>query len=443
MKPHATFTRLAATVLLAALAFPAAAPAVPSEIHYQGRLTDSGGIPVDGSVAIVARLYDAPTGGTMVYEEDIGAVSVADGVYAFAFGANGTGGGTVADVLDGSPLYLALEIDGTESSPSTRILAVPYALRAKTSDDAVALTERFDELLLQINAPAGFVYVPAGEFQMGNAFHESEGESDEVPLRTVSVDAFYLGRTEVTNGELASTFNWAAERDLIAITETEVTNSNGEQRTLLVPSLSDLSVQDGRLVFAAEDRYKPCVGITWYGAQAYCNFLSDRAVPSLTRAIDFEDWSIDFSADGYRLPTEAEWERAARGSAVGLRYPWGNTITASDANYGGFEGGTTDIGSYPATDFGLRDMIGNVWEWVGDWYGAYDPAKLDNPTGPTKAEAWTDGEGGSLLGKVVRGGNFAENAEGSRVANRYFGDPGVVESAGGRETFGFRPARRP
>ncbi len=418
-----------------------AGAAVPGEIHYQGRLTDDAGVPFDGNASITVLLYDTETGGSPVYQEDLGTVAVEDGVYAFAFGANGVGGKTVADWLGGPPLYLALVINGEESTPRTRILAVPYALRAQTSGDTEALSKTVDDLLLRINAPTGFVYVPEGEFQMGNAFDETEGEDDEVPLRTVTVDAFYMGRTEVTNDEMASALNWAAERGLVSIEANAVLNLNGSPKTLLDLTISDLTVDESdRLITTVTNRNKPCVGVTWFGAQAYCNFLSDRAVPSLPRAIDFTDWSIDYSTGGYRLPTEAEWERAARGGAVGLRYPWGNQITFSDANFSGHEGGTTDVGSYPPTDFGLLDMIGNVWEWVGDWYGLYDSEETDNPTGPTEEEAWTDGEGGPLLGKVVRGGNFAEDEAGSRVSNRFFGDPKSLDAAGS-DTFGFRPVR--
>jgi formylglycine-generating enzyme required for sulfatase activity len=132
--------------LLTLLAFFAAIPLhaqVPSLINYQGRLTDAEGNPVTGNRTMVVRVYDAPTAGNMTYQEPIGTVVVTNGTYSFQFGDEGDG---VLGVLNGGSSYLALSVNGTEESTRSRLLAVPYALKAKKSEDAQALAQQVGEL---------------------------------------------------------------------------------------------------------------------------------------------------------------------------------------------------------------------------------------------------------------------------------------------------------
>jgi hypothetical protein len=132
MKMH-TILRTACILLLSAFTLHAG---VPNLINYQGRLTDAQGNPVTGNRTMVVRVYDAPTGGNMTYEENIGTVAVANGTYSFQFGGAGDG---IIGVLVGVSDYLALSVNGAEQSTRTRFLAVPYAL--KSADAQVLLAQ--------------------------------------------------------------------------------------------------------------------------------------------------------------------------------------------------------------------------------------------------------------------------------------------------------------
>ena len=199
----------------------------------------------------------------------------------------------------------------------------------------------------------------AGEFQMGS----NDGDSDEKPVHTVYLDAFYIDKYEVTNAQY---------KKFIDATEYKAPYYWNDSR------------------FNAPNN--PVVGVTWYDAKAYA------------------DWA------GKRLPTEAEWEKSARGGLVGKKYPWGDTLTHDDANYSGTGGKdiwtyTSPVGSFKPNGYGLYDMVGNVWEWCADWYDAnyYAISPKSNPTGPSSG-SWA----------VLRGGSWSDYGHYLRVAYRYF-----------------------
>jgi formylglycine-generating enzyme len=210
------------------------------------------------------------------------------------------------------------------------------------------------------------VRIPAGEFTMGR----DGGDRDEAPQHRVWLDEFYMDRLEVTNGEF---------RRFCDSTGYLYPNNPGFDAGYFVDKPSF-----------------PVVNITWEQARNYCA------------------WA------GERLPTEAEWEKAARGTD-GRLYPWGNAWGDSVANIHGepFER-TAPVGSLPrgASPYGVLDMAGNVWEWCADWYELeyYSKAPNRNPLGPVGPTPW----------RVVRGGGFTSPRTDAETPNRSKNDPSLA-----------------
>lgn len=215
--------------------------------------------------------------------------------------------------------------------------------------------------------------IPAGTFEMGD--HFNEGHTDELPVHRVELDAFYMDTHEVTVGQFKQFVNqsgyvYKARWDFVAI-----------------PSPTD---------------DHPMILVSWNDATAYA------------------EWA------GKRLPTEAEWEYAARGGLEGKRYSWGDDkIDDTKAHYtvGGVIGGPLLlVGSFAANGYGLHDMVGNVWEWCQDWYDDdyYTNSPVNNPQGPDSS---------SLRCRVIRGGSvyidFISNT--LRLADRDIKTPNDAE----------------
>jgi formylglycine-generating enzyme required for sulfatase activity len=284
--------------------------------------------------------------------------------------------------------------------------------------------------------------VPAGTFEMGDhaGLGGVEHGNDEIPIHSVTLDAFSIGRYEVTTAQYcaflsnttASVSNGYAVGNGHIYGDTYA--SDGYSR--IVWSNGTFSVRDSK-----EDH--PVTGIRWFGAIAFCNWLSGRE--GLDACYDLTTGDCDFTRHGYRLPTEAEWEYAARGglhAPYGV-LPWGNdTNSTNRANWPSsgdpFESGdfphTTPVGYYDGSDhegyqtqdgsngYGLHDMSGNVWEWVNDWYHRdyYSVSPATNPPGPDAGSTMPDGN----TWRGMRGGNWYNGEEyygHGRCANR---DPG-------------------
>ncbi|TEU13194.1 MAG: hypothetical protein E3J21_19300 [Anaerolineales bacterium] len=230
------------------------------------------------------------------------------------------------------------------------------------------------------------VYVSAGEFIMGS----DEGDSDEQPVHTVYLDAFYIDRIEVTNAQFAQFLNEQGNQEEGGVTWLDI----GNESCLITKSGGQYEPKSGY-----SDH--PVIEVSWYGARAYCR------------------WA------GKRLPMEAEWEKAARGTD-GRVYPWGNTFDGTKLNFAdkntGFDwsnsnwddeyAGTAPVGSYPngASPYGALDMAGNVWEWVADWYEAYPGSSFQSP--------YYDGQY-----RVHRGGSWRAEKLLVRAAERQWNSP--------------------
>ena len=259
-----------------------------------------------------------------------------------------------------------------------------------------------------------FVLVPAGSFKMGDNF--GDGEDRERPVHTVELDAFYIGKYEMTNGE------WKKFRDDPGYDDPKFWPGGRPMPKNQIPYWTDARNHGGST--PGNESY-PVLGVNWDGATAYCNWLSAK------------------TGKKYRLPTEAEWEKAARGTDQ-RRYPWGNTIDHTYANYaidtdfltatpaGMFDGGKhgevqTHSGASP---YGAYDMAGNVMEWCQDWYSRtyYSVSPKKNPRGP---------EQGAY--RVVRGGTFFEDA----LDLRTYARSGAWPSVQSHRMLSFRAAREP
>ena len=236
-------------------------------------------------------------------------------------------------------------------------------------------------------APEGVVFVPAGEFIMGSP--DGEGYDDERPQHTVYLDAYYMDEYEVTNEQFsqfvdATGYTTDAETEGWGWAATGDTWGEVEGAEWRHPQGPDGSIE-GKMDH-------PVVQVSWNDADAYCQWV------------------------GKRLPTEAEWEKAARGTD-GREYPWGNSVAdGSKLNYDLNVGDTTEVGAYPdgASPYGAMDMAGNVWEWVVDWYDAnyYGTSPESNPQGPDSGEY-----------RVLRGGSWDLSRLRARCANRDWSIP--------------------
>jgi sulfatase modifying factor 1 len=253
--------------------------------------------------------------------------------------------------------------------------------------------------------------IPAGSFSMGDAF--SEEAIDERPVHTVYVSAFHMANYEVTKALWDEVANWAA--------------TNGY----------DISASSA----IGKAANHPVHGVSWHEVVKWCNARSQKegltpcyTVAGAVMKTGSSAPECNFAANGYRLPTEAEWEKAARGGSSSKRFPWGNTISHSQANYYGgdtrfaydasptigyhptYNDGvrpySSPVGSFAPNAYGLHDMAGNMWEWCWDQYDAedlyYTKSPSSDPRGPT-----------SYYRRVLRGGGWIDSAVSTRTANRF------------------------
>ena|ERR1017187_7405513 len=275
--------------------------------------------------------------------------------------------------------------------------------------------------------PSGMALIPAGSFTMGDTL---DGEGDAFPT-SVTVSAFYMEVNLVSYSQWQPVYNWATN------------HGYGFDHA-----------------GAGNAANHPVQTISWHDAVKWSNarsqqagltpvYYTDAALTQVYTNKDPDAVYPNWAAKGYRLPTEAEWEKAARGGLSGQRFPWGDTISESQANYYGCTSGcgfsydsgpngynsigiiggfpyTSPVGSFAANGYGLYDMAGNVEEWCWDWYGTpYGQPTTTNPTGPASGS-----------NRVFRGGNWGSTAYVARCASRYNSDAGYASGS-----YGFRCVR--
>ncbi len=282
------------------------------------------------------------------------------------------------------------------------------------------------------------------------------GSRDESPVRDIVLTVPYeMNRTPLTNEQVARLVNYALERGMVTADESGVYLTQERIVPLIGLAQMDygqqlgLVYQGGRIGVESGYERHPAVGITWHGAVQIANALS--YVEGRTASYDGTGSSWDEAADGYRLPTEAEWEYAARGTTTRL-YPWSGTLSGRVANYyrsfdpfedvnepfTGAGGPTTPVGFFSgravsgfqtvsdASPFGIRDLVGNVWEWCWDRYdpGYYAASPDTDPTGPEESDFATGNEAIVLAvaldpnQRVVRGVAWNSRAPDVRLTNR-------------------------
>ncbi len=256
-----------------------------------------------------------------------------------------------------------------------------------------------------------YILIPAGEFQMGDNFGK-EGSAAR-PVHKVNLDAYYIGKYEVSNSDFKKFID-----DGGYTTESYWTKEGWTYKkdySWSQPKFWKKSKYKGGGIAGNENF--PVVGVSWYEASAYCAWLSAK------------------TGKTYRLPTEAEWEKAARGDIIThnkpdstRKFPWGNKFDGSYANYWDsgdtYDNGLTPVGYFDGTvhdsfstsdsksPYGIYDMAGNVTEWCSDWrsFEYYSKSPTNNPTGPVKGSK-----------RVYRGGGFTDNEVHLQSTYRYRG----------------------
>ncbi|MFB9055708.1 formylglycine-generating enzyme family protein [Mariniflexile ostreae] len=281
------------------------------------------------------------------------------------------------------------------------------------------------------NAPEGMVWVPGGTFEQGAVPQDKTAMAHEKPRHTVSLEGFFIDLTEVTNAQFSkfvkeTGYITVAERDI----EWDVIKKQLPEGT---PKPHDSILKPGSLLFKKSKTSVPNlydfsqwwewrIGTNWKHPQGPGSSIEGKANYPVVH-ISFEDAQAYCKWAGRRLPTEAEWEYAARGNAQGSVYFWGDDVNDLSKKANSWEGEfpvsntledgyerASPVKSYPPNDFGLYDMAGNVWEWTSDWYNINyykELAALNtpaiNPQGATKAY---NPNNPYLEEKVIRGGSF-------------------------------------
>ena len=273
----------------------------------------------------------------------------------------------------------------TSNVPQAPLLSKPSSINA-------------EQVVSSPNTPRDMMFIPAGDFQMGSS--DEKTDSSEKPLHTVYVDAFYMDKYLVTNAQylefVIANPQWGKQSKWYEWDKKQKTSIPKRYHD------GDYLKHWNENIYPEEKAHHPVTWVSWYAATAYAQWV------------------------GKRLPTEAEWEKAARGGLTGQEYPWGNSIDSTKANYSCNIDDTTPVGQYPANGYGLYDMSGNVWEWCLDVYdvGYYTNSSRRNPIFDVNSvELAKNKLTNDTIYRVLRGGSWLDASQLVRSAFRYRNTP--------------------
>ena len=298
--------------------------------------------------------------------------------------------------------------------------------------------------------PDNMVFIPGGILEMGG--DNDQADPDEYPKHKVKINSFFLDETEVTNAQFVK---FVEATNYITVAERDIDWEEMKQQLPPdTPKPPDSILKAGSLVFTKTSQpvqltnpalwWQWTIGASWKNPEGPGSNIKSRMNHPVVH-ISWEDAMAYANWAGKRLPTEAEWEWAARGGKENMIYPWGNDNINDNPKLANFWQGlfpfenklmdgfdqTAPVKSFPSNEYGLYDMAGNVWEWCSDWYRpdyyqtaiASDQALPENPRGPKSS---FDPVEPTVPKKVIRGGSFLCNdsyCSGYRVARRMKSSP--------------------
>jgi formylglycine-generating enzyme required for sulfatase activity len=274
------------------------------------------------------------------------------------------------------------------------------------------------------------VKVEGGTFQMGNPYAEAtkKGDADEKPVHSVTLSSYYIGKYEVTVKEYKEFISDKTFTEFSSLRSHKLPSKPDSAWLAEHPDTKNYWALQSTTWWGWVDQY-PMQHITWYDAIAYCNWLSEKlGLEKCYYVNDDFGVSCDFTKNGYRLPTEAEWEFAARGGTKSKGYRYSGSDNSADVAWyddTSFLRGPQKIGTKSANELGIYDMSGNVWEWCYDYFGYYTSAAQTNPKYET-----------STGYRILRGGSWHYAGNYTTVTTRDGPEPGFTNFM-----YGFRIAK--